>query len=319
MPLDINSAAARLRLRENWKIVMLKAMLEGPKSVADLICEMQTSNTAVNVYDLLVQLPVMRKFKDQVKVQVSGKVQHRIENDELESTVQIKQAALERGEAAQFNNRFEMLGIAVRRRADRFLAPLMIDGFTVNDYTGTPFFAADKPHLPGVIDAGTFSNLMTEKPSAASYEKALQLLANIMDPNGDPYGLGGSLAVVCSSTYVSTFRKILNAESIMEVSEGDGAAAVSNIYKGSADLIEYKYLNTAARKDRWFIVDNSLPVRAFINQTETEPRFYAQDDPNVHFNAFNEHVFNYQAYQRAALGFGLPQLAVGSTGADAAL
>ena len=318
MPVDINSAAARLRLRENWKVVMLKAMYDGPKSVADAICEKQTSNTAVNVYDLLIQLPVMRKFQEQVKIQVSGKAQHRIENDELEATVQIKQAALERGEAAQFNNRFEMLGIATRRRTDRFLAPLMIDAFTVPDYTGAAFFATNKPHLPGVIDAGTFSNLMTEKPSAASYEKALQLLANIMDPNGDPYGLGGNLTVVCSSTYISTFRKILKAETIIEAGPTSDVS-VSNIYQGTSELIEFKYLNTSARRDHWFILDNSLPVRAFIDQTETDPRFYAQDDPNVHTDAFKEHVFNYQAYQRAAVGFGLPQLAVGSTGADAAL
>jgi len=319
MPVDINSAAARQRLRENWRILTLKAMHAAPKSVAALICQAESSSAAVEVYDMLVQLPVMRKFEGKVKIQPTGKTQFRIENDELEATVAIRQAALERGEAEHFNNKFEMLGIAASRRADRYLAQLMIAGFTQVDYTGTAFFAANKPHIPDVLDMGTFSNLMTEKPSAASWEKAKQLLAYIKDPNGEPYGYGDRLTVVCGSKWASTFKKILKAETILEVATGEGAAAVSNIYQGDAELIEFKHLNTAAYQDKWFVMDNSLPVRAFINQTETQPRFYAQDDPNTHKDAFDQHVFNYQVYQRAALGFGLPQLAVGSTGADDAL
>ncbi len=316
MPVDINSAAARLRLRENWKVVSLKAMNAAPPSVAARICQKESSSAAIEVYDMLVQLPSMRKFEGQIKVQPTGRAQHRIENDELEATVSIRQAALERGEAEHFNNRFEMLGIAVSRRPDKFLAPLMVSGFTTVDYTGVTFFGANKPHLPGVVDAGTFSNLMTEKPSAGSWEKAKQLLAYIKDPNGEPYGLGENLVVVTSSKWASTMKKVLKAETIAEVVDGEGVAAVSNIYAGDATLIEYKHLNTAAYQDKWFVLDLSLPVRAFIDQTETQPRFYAQDDPNTHKDAFDQHVFNYQAYQRAALGFGLPQLAVGSTGAD---
>lgn len=317
-PIDINSAAARLRLREDWKTVTLKAFETGAPSVADLICEAQTSSAAVNVYDLVIQLPVMRRFRDQVVIQPTARAQHRIENDELEATIAVSQAAIERGEVAQFNNRFEMLGVAARRRADRFLAALMIDAFTVNDYTGTPFFSDGKPHLPGVVDAGTFDNLMTEKPSAGSWEKAKQLLGYILDPNGEPLNQASKLVVVCSTKWASTFKKILNAETILEANEA-GAAAVSNIYRGDADLIEFKHLNTSARQDKWFVLNVGEPVRGFINQTETSPRFYAQDDPNTHTDAFKQHVFNYQVYQRAAVGFGLPQLAIGSTGAANAL
>jgi phage major head subunit gpT-like protein len=319
MPVDINSAAARLRLRENYKVVTLKAMHAAPPSVAKRICQAESSSAAVEVYDMLVQLPVMRNLADKAKVQPTGKAQFRIENQELEATVAIRQAALERGEASHFNNRFEMLGIAVSRRPDRVLASVMTSGFTVNDYTETPFFSADKPHIPGVVGMGTFTNLMTEKPSAGSWEKAKQLLAYIKDPNGEPYGLGENLVVVCSTKYASTMKKVLKAETITEVVEGEGVTAVSNIYAGDATLIEFKHLNTAAHQDKWFVLDLSLPVRAFIDQTETQPQFYAQDDPNTHKDAFEQHVFNYQAYQRAAVGFGLPQLAVGSTGAADAL
>jgi phage major head subunit gpT-like protein len=312
--IDITSAAARTRLREDWKVRTLKAAAESPPSVLDMLAEKQSSSAAVNVYDMLMSLPVMRKFKDKVKVQPTGRIQHRIENDEYEATIEVPQAALERGEAPQFNNKFDMLGIAVRRRGDRFLAQLLIDGFTVNDYSATTFFADAKPHIPELLDAGTYDNKMTEKPSAGSWEVAKQKLAYIMDPNGEPFNVASKLVVVCSTKWASTFRRILNAEIVVE-----GGAGVSNIYRGDAELVEFKHLNTAARQDYWFVVNVGEPLRAIIDQTETAPRFYAQDDPNTHVDAFERHVFRYQAYQRAAVGFGLPQLIVGSTGADAAL
>jgi len=143
-------------------------------------------------------------------------------------------------------------------------------------------------------------------------------MANITDINGEPMGLGGSKLVVCSEKYASTFKRVLNAELIAQV-VGDGGVSVSNIYKGDAELVVFPYLNTAAREDKWFVLDTSYPLRAFINQVETQPRFYAHDDPNMHKDAFDQHIFKYQVYQRGELGFGLPQLAIGSTGADAAL
>lgn len=316
--MDITSAAARTRLREDWRIRFLKAFTEGAMPVAERICQQESSSNAINVYDLLVALPVMRKFEGVVKEQNLKRVQHRIENAEFDATVRVKQADVERDAIGQYNNMFDMLGMAARRRPDRYLAALMASGFTALDYTGTAFFAANKPHIPEVIDAGTFSNLMTEKPSAASWEKAKQLMGNIMDANGEPMGLGGSKLVVCATKWASTFRRILNAELIGQAI-GDGGAAVSNIYKGDADLIEFTYLNTAARENNWFVLDTSYPLRAFINQVETQPRFIAQDNPEVHNDAFKNHEFLYQAYQRGEVGFGLPQLAIGSTGADAAL
>jgi phage major head subunit gpT-like protein len=316
--MDITSAAARARLREDWKVRTLKAFHEGARSVSDMLCQQETSNNAINVYDLLVALPILQKFTGQIKKQNLARVQHRIENGEYQATISVRQADIERDNIGTYNNKFDMLGIAARRWPDRALGQLIADAFTVADYTGTAFFAADKPHIPGMVDAGTFTNLMTEKPSVGSWEKAKLLMASIVDANGEPMGLGGEKTVVCSAKWASTFRRILNAELIMQVS-GDAGAAVSNIYKGDATIVELPYLNTAGRQDKWVVQDTSWPLRSFIHQMEVKPRFYAQDDPNTHKDAFDEHVFNYQVYLRGEVGYGLPQLAIGSTGADAAL
>jgi len=316
--MDINNQAAIARLRERWQTRYLKAFIEGGQPTAEQLCQIENSTDAIEVYQLLVQFPSFEKLAEQIKEKNMAWADYRIPNEEFQATVRVKQANVERDQIGQYSNMFDMLGQQARRHPDKLLASLLASGFTALDYTGTPFFADAKPHLPGLIDAPTFDNKMTEKPSAGSWEKAKQLMANIVDLNGDPMGLGDTKAVVTSTKWSSTWRRILSAELIGQVI-GEGGAAVTNIYKGDATIYEFKHLNTSAREDNWFVLDQSWPVRAFILQKEVQPRFYAQDNPNVHKDAFEQHVFKYQGYYRGNVGFGLPQLAIGSTGADNAL
>ena len=247
--MDINNQAAITRLRERWQTRTLKAFTEGPAPVSEQICQIEQSTAAIEVYDMLVKFPAFERFKDQVKKGNMAREQVRIPNDEFSDVVAVKQADIERDQIGQYNNIFDMLGVAARRHPDKLLAALMVSGFTTNDYTGQPFFDADKPHLPGVVDARTFTNKMTEKPSAGSWEKAKQLMGNIVDANGDPMGIGIKKLVVCSQKWESTFKRILHAELIGQV-VGTGAAAVSNIYAGDADMVMFPYLNTAANEDK---------------------------------------------------------------------
>lgn len=313
--MDINNAAALLRLRERWQVRYLRAFTDGPAPVAEQIGQIETSTAETEVYDLLVQFPAFAQFKDQIRKSNMGRAQVRVTNEEFQATVEVPQVKIERDQIGQYNNMFDLLGQSARRHPDILMAKLMASGFSTNDYTGLPFFAANKPHLPGVVNGLTFTNLLTNKPSVGSWEAARQLMGNITDANGLPMGIGGKKLVICSTKWASTFKRILHAELIGQV-VGSGAAAVSNIYAGDADMIEFTYFNTSATADNWFVLDQSWPVRAFILQKEVQPRFYAQDNPNVHKDAFDQHVFNYQGYYRGNVGFGLPQLAVGSTGAD---
>jgi phage major head subunit gpT-like protein len=313
--MNIENAAARARLAEDWKTLTFEAYASAP-NFADLVCQMEDSNADINVYDVLIQIPTMRRFRDQVVAQKLAYVQIRLANDDWESTVEVKLSDIENNALGRYTNKFKALGQAAKLRADRSLGQILRESFTTNDYTGTPFFSANKPHIPGVVDAGTFTNLMTEKPSANSWDKAKKLLANIRDKNGDPINMGLSRVVVCSPTYESTFKRLLNAELVLQISGGVGAA-VTNIYQGDAELVVLPWL--AAAEHNWFVMDTSTPFRAVINQTATQPRFMAQDNPAIHSEAFKRHVALYQVSQRGDVGYGLPQLAVGSTGADAAL
>lgn len=316
--MNIQSQAAMNRARENWQVKFLKAFTEGPQPIAEAICQRENSTKAVEIYKLLVKFPGFKQFAGELEKEGMGWAEHAIPNKEWHDTVEVPRADIERDDIGQYSNIFELLGQAARRHPDERLAAVMVSAFATNDYTGLPFFAADKPHIPGVVDANKFTNLMTEKPSAGSLEKAYQTMANIKDASGKPMSLGGKKMVICSDTYGSTFRKLLKAETITEVVAGEGVASVANIYSGTADLVILPHLNTAADKHKWFLLDQSWPLRAFILQSEVKPRFIAQDREQDE-GPFNRKVNIYQGYYRGDVGFGLPQLAVGSTGADNAL
>lgn len=316
--MNIQSQAAMTRVRENWQVKFLKAFTEGGQPAAEQFCQRESSRKAVEIYKLLVKFPGFKQFSGELEKEGMAWMEHTIPNREWHDTIEVPRADIERDDIGQYDNMFALLGQAARRHPDELLAAVMASAFTTNDYTGLAFFAADKPHIPGLAEAQKFTNLMTEKPSAGSLEKAYQLMANIKDANGKPMSLGGKKLVVCSDKYGSTFRKLLKAETISEVITGQGVAAVANIYSGTADLIVFPHLNTSADENKWFLLDQSWPLRAFVLQTEVQPRFIAQDK-ETDDGPFNRKVNVYQGYYRGNVGFGLPQLAVGSTGADNAL
>lgn len=315
---DIQDPTHRLRLKRDYKVSYSKAYDTTKPSVTSRVAEKQRSTKAFNVYEALALLPRMEEFKGQVLNQPTAKIQYMIENKELVGRVAVPVAALERGEAPQFANKFELLGYAAKRRPDEALLTLLQGAFTTKDYTGKNFIDTDKAWLPEVANFGTFTNKMTAKPSANSWEAAKVLMGNILDPNGKPISDGESLVVLCSTYYESTFKTLFNAQMVAQVVTGEGVASVSNIYQGDATIIAMRGMNAAAHRHKWFVLDTSLPVRAIIDQVETEPRFEAYDAPDCDC-VKNRKEVEYEVYQRANVGMGLPQLIVGSDGTTDAL
>jgi phage major head subunit gpT-like protein len=317
--MNIQSQAAMNRARENWQVTFLKAFTEGAgRPLAEIMCQMETSKKAVEIRKMLTKFPGFKKFTGEIEAESMAWTEQSLANEEWADTVLVPRADIERDDIGQYGKEFEMMGAAARRHPDELLAAVMASAFTTNDYTGLPFFAADKPHIPGVVDAKKFTNLMTAKPSAGSLEAAYLLMAGIRDATGKPMGIGGKKMVVCSDKWGSTFRKLLKAETIVEVVTGEGVATVANIYSGTADLAVFNYLYDGTNDDKWFVLDQSWPLRAFILQHEVKPRFIAQDRETDDI-PFRLKKNAYQGYYRGNVGFGLPQLAVGSTGATSAL
>ena len=64
--MDINNPAARLRIRENWRVKFLDAFTSGAVPAAEQICQQEQSSAAIEVYDLLIAVPFFQKIKDKI-------------------------------------------------------------------------------------------------------------------------------------------------------------------------------------------------------------------------------------------------------------
>ena len=84
-----------------------------------------------------------------------------------------------------------------------------------------------------------------------------------------------------------------------------------NIYKGTAELLVVPQL--AASPEQWFLLCTKRPVKPFIFQNRRKPQIVAKDDPSDD-NVFFKKEYIYGVDSRCNAGYGLWQLAFGSTG-----
>ncbi len=268
---------------------------------------METSSTAgEELYHWLGSVPGMKKLVGEIVIENLSAAKYSITNEEFESTVGVKQADIERDTYGVYNPLMSAMGLAAAEHPDELVADLLIDGFTNLDYTGTAFFAANKPHIIGETK-NKFSNKGTKKLSATNYEAARANIKGRLNSQGRPMNLGRKLLLIVSPSYEATARQILIADR--------SANGADNINKGTADLLVWPRL--AASEHAWFLLDVGYPVRPLIVQIEKRPTIASLTNMESD-HVFKHHEFLYQGYGRYNAGYGLSQLAYGSTGADAA-
>ncbi|PTY03902.1 head protein [Verrucomicrobia bacterium LW23] len=268
-----------------------------------------TSSNADETYNFLGSIPGMRELVDSVQIRNLAAHGFTILNKEWEDTIEIKRKDIERDSYGLYNPLFQAMGRVAAEHADELVANLLLNGFTQNCYTGTTFFSTT--HMPQANKTG-FSNRGTKKISAANYATARENIKSRLNAEGRPMNLGSGLTLIVSPAYETTARQILEADLIINAG---GTAAGTNVDKGTAKLIVWPRL--AADPDKWFLVDLGQVMKPFIFQEEKPVSLTSATAPNSVDMLLN-HRFIYQAYGRYNAGYGLPELAYGSTGADAA-
>jgi len=271
------------------------------------------SAAAAEIYHWLGAVPGMRELLGEIVIQNLKASNYTITNKEFESTVGVKQADIERDAYGIYNPLMQAMGQAGAEHPDELVAYLLINGFTLTDYTGGTFFSDTHLHSVGGSSTYAFDNKMTEKFSAAGYELARKKIRSVLNEKGRPMNLGSKLLLIVSPTYEAAAKAVLQSSTVPNAA---GTASQDNVNKGTADLLVWGRL--AATEHKWFLLDVGFPVKPIILQEEKATTLTALTSPDSD-HVFKNHEFLYQAYGRYAAGFGLPQLAVGSTGADTAL
>ena len=292
-------------VNKNVKTTFWDAYHGGATPLVNTFAMQATSSAAENIYGWLGAIPGLKELIGEFAIMNLLEHAYRIVNKEFGVIIGVKRTDIERDNLGTYTGIFKALGIAASEHPDELLFERMAGGFTSLCYTGKNFFDANHEPKPGGVK---FSNKGTKKLSAANFEVARQNLLSRLNYEGRPMNLGRDLVLVVSPTYDKTARDIVLADNL--------ANGGSNVLKGTARLVTSARL-AGASEHNWFLFDLGHPVKPFINQIEVNTEFTSQDkldDDSV----FNLSEFRHKAYRRGNVGYGMPELAYGSTGADAA-
>lgn len=289
---------------DGFRAVFLKAY-EGATPDWSPIAMEVTSTSESETYEFLTGLPMMRQLIGEAKLQDIATAGFTITNLEWEDTVPVARRIIERDNLGVIRPQMAELGTVARMHPGILVAGLLNDSFTALDYTGKAFFAAAKKHNP--LDqskgAATFSNKGTAALSPAAFIAARTDLRKRTDAQGNNLRLGRKLMLVVPPALEETANKMRTAETV------DGGD--TNTLRGTFEVL---VVNELTSDTAWFLFDISREVKALVVQYEVRPEFVAADDPKS-THVLLQKKFIYQAYGRWNAGYGMPQLAYGSTGA----
>ncbi len=264
-----------------------------------------TSTSADETYGWLGAMPQMRKLVGEVNIRNLASHGFKVVNEPFEVTIGVKREDIERDNLGVYSNFFTAMGQSAGRHPDKLLAAAMAAAFTTPCYTNKNFFDVNHEPQKG---KGKFSNKGTKKLSAANFVIGMQSLEERKDAEGEPINDNPDVVLVVSPKYRETAEQILVADKL--------ANGQTNVNKGKARLDVWNRLAGAATEDMWFLFDMGGVVKPFVHQVEVATE-YTQladlRDPNV----FYKKQFEYQAYGRYQVAALVPELAYGSTGADA--
>lgn len=267
------------------------------------------SSSETETYEMLLGLPGMKELVGEAKLEDLASAGLSIKNKEWESTVSVKRAAIERDSIGLYRPMFAEMGAVARNHPRELVADLLNDSFTAVDYTGSAFFHTAKKHdaKDQSKNALTFSNKITAALSAASFVTARTMLRTMKNAKGKNLGAGRRLTLVVPPALEETANKLRTAENISVA----GGSTDTNTLRNTFDVL---VLNELTSSTAWFLVDSGRAIKPLIVQFEVRPEFIAADDPKSP-HVLLQKIFIYQSYGRWNAGYGLPQLAIGSTGA----
>lgn len=315
------NAANVAEIFRDFRVIFMEAYHGAAKPFhEDGLSMVVVSNGASESYNWLGAMPTMRKLIGEIQIRNLSANKWEIFNEEFENTIGVLRKDIERDKLGIYKPILQTMGADARRNPDRLLVQLMTGGFTQRDYTGKYFFDTDKEGTPGT--RFPFTNKDTKKLSPANFAAARQKMMELRAANGEPMDLGQDLVLVVSPKNEALGKEILQHDLVMKTArnvagtENVAAAGTQNANKGTARLKVWNRL-AAYNTDAWFLFELGMPLKPFIVQIELPPEVVGVTNINDSHVVLKKE-FIYQAYCREAAGYGMPELAFGSTGADPA-
>ncbi|EGJ49043.1 Mu-like prophage major head subunit gpT family protein [Desulfocurvibacter africanus] len=292
----------------NLKVTFNKAFEAAPsdwQKTATLV----PSTGKQNDYSWFSRFPRMRKWVGDKVVKALSAFQYSLVNDDWEATVEVDRNDIEDDQLGQYGPMTQEAGLSAKQLPDEIVADLKNNAFTAKCYDGQYFYDTDHPVGDSSGSVTSVSNKLTVALSnadlaaaKASYGAARTAMMKFKDDEGRPLSLIPDLLEV-PPALEEVGRMLLTADKL--------ANDTPNPYKGTALLLVNPRLTSDTA---WFLHVTTRPIKPFVYQERKKPVFVKQMDESSD-DVFNRKKFKFGAEARAAGGYSLWQLSVGSTGA----
>lgn len=258
------------------------------------------SSTRETTYAWMGQIPNMREWIGSREVQNLMAHDYTIKNKNYELTTKIPVNDIADDQYGIYAPLIAEMGLSAKKHPDVLTFDLLGKGFREKSYDGVAYFSDSHPM--GRDTKKTQCNMGTEKLSAASYASARQSMMTIKGENGRTLNIVPDLLVVAPQNEAIA-RELLFADLI---------AGSSNVNKNTCELLVVPELTDYA--EQWYLFCTKRYIKPFVYQEREKPKLVCknrEEDDNV----FYDDEFIYGIKARYNVGFGLWQLAYGSTGA----
>lgn len=257
------------------------------------------SETGEESYKWLGSMPKLRKWIGNRQLKNLEASDYTIKNESFEATVSLPKEDVEDDRIGLYSPMVETLGMSAATHPDELVFGLLAKGFTEKCYDKNSYFATDHK-----VGKKTVSNKGTAALSPTSYATARSNMMSLVDEEGKPLKIIPDMLVV-PPALEGEARKILLADQI------DGT---TNTMKGTAELLVVPDL--AGNDKAWYLMCTKMPIKPLIFQERKKPQFVTKVNPNDD-NVFFNKEFIYGVDSRGNAGYGLWQMAYGSTGTTA--
>lgn len=285
--------------------VFNNALMSTPSDYASTSMMVQ-SNGRGQDYTWLTRFPKMRQWVGDKNIKVLELDTYYVANKDWESTIAVRRNDIEDDQLGIYNTQAQMLGLDAARLYSNIIDQLKNNGFTDNGIDGVPFYGTHS-----IVDSDnvsrSYNNRITQPLSAADFDEAEASLGaarvaimSMRDSEGDPLGLVPDILEV-PPALEATARLLATAPTLRDQSP--------NPYQGTVRVI----MNPGITDDaRWFLHVGNMPIKPFILQQRSEPKFVSQTTMDAE-SVFNRSEFRYGVEARCAGAYGFWQLSAGYT------
>lgn len=272
-------------------------------SVWEKIAMKVSSTSSQNDYAWLSNFPKMREWVGDKVVKSLEGFKYTLANKSFEATVGVRRNDIEDDNLGIYAPQAQMAGYSARQWPDELVMDLVNAGFTADCYDGQYFFDTDHAVAgASVSNKGTAAlSVATQAAAIASYGAGRTAMRKFKDDEGRPLNVIPNVLLVPPALEHVALALVNNDR--LE----DGKA---NPYKGTAEVVVDARLTSDTA---WFLLDTTKPVKPFIFQERRAPVFVEQTGED-NGDVFMRGEFKFGAESRGNAGYGLWQLAYGSTG-----